>query len=340
MHPCPIRPARVLLWAGLSLLTLLVAGCGQVTTRPTVLVPTATRTLTPTSTPTAKPTATPAPYTPAPTATPTVTPTPIVHVIARGETLLAIANKYGVSVADIQEVNGISDPRLLQVGQQIFVPAPTVAVEAVAGASPTPISTPLPVTVGAVYFGTDAGGGLWALGEVTNPGADPLEGVKVALALLDDSGGQLAAGESLTQLDVLPAGGKSPFAVYFPTPPARFASYIAQVGSAYPAHIGSFYLDLSASDVTGEGERNHAYTVHGAIDNTGPEDAVAVDVNVILYDAIGNVIGYSRGAPAHNVIPRGGKTTFSVTVLPLGGPVATTVVIAQGRRAETPTPTP
>jgi LysM repeat protein len=87
------------------ILALVASGCGQVTTRPTVLVPTATRTQTPTSTSTPRATATPAPYTPAPTATATVTPTPIVHAIARGETLLAIANKYGVSVAAIQEVN-------------------------------------------------------------------------------------------------------------------------------------------------------------------------------------------------------------------------------------------
>ena len=118
------RPVRVFLTLNLLILTLLATGCGQITTRSTVRVPTATGTQTPTSTPTPRPTATPAPYTPAPTATPTVTPTPIVHAIARGETLLAIANKYRVSVAAIQDANGITDPRLLQVGQQIFVPAP------------------------------------------------------------------------------------------------------------------------------------------------------------------------------------------------------------------------
>ena len=332
--------ARVFLTLNLLILTLLATGCGQITTRSTVRVPTATGTQTPTSTSTPRPTATPAPYTPAPTATPTVTPTPIVHAIARGETLLAIANKYGVSVAAIQDANGIADPRLLQVGQQIFVPAPTVVVEAVAGASPTPVSTPMPVTVGPIHFGTDAAGGLWALGEVSNPGTEPLEGVMVVVSLLDSAGQELATGEALTQLDVLDRDGKSPFGVYFPSPPAAFARYIAQVSGALPAHIGSYYLDLVTNEVTGEGERYHAYTVRGTLSNVGPEDAVAVGVNVTLYDALGNVIGYARAAPEHNVIPRGGKTSFSVSVIPLGGPVASSVVTAQGRRAGTPTPSP
>src|SRR5512135_1356312 len=54
-------------------------------------------------------TATPAPATPAPTASPTVTPTPIVYVVQSGDTLLAIAAKFGVKSEAIQEANGIVD---------------------------------------------------------------------------------------------------------------------------------------------------------------------------------------------------------------------------------------
>ncbi|HRZ41187.1 MAG TPA: LysM peptidoglycan-binding domain-containing protein [Bacteroidales bacterium] len=46
-----------------------------------------------------------------------------IHTVARGETLSGIASKYpGVSADDIMKLNGIKDPRSLQVGQKIKIP--------------------------------------------------------------------------------------------------------------------------------------------------------------------------------------------------------------------------
>jgi LysM repeat protein len=53
---------------------------------------------------------------------PTQTPTPVIHVVQSGDTLLAIAAQYGVSVRDLQAVNGIEDPTRLQIGQQLIIP--------------------------------------------------------------------------------------------------------------------------------------------------------------------------------------------------------------------------
>jgi hypothetical protein len=73
--------------------------------------------------------------------------------------------------------------------------------------------------------------------------------------------------------------------------------------------------------------------------NTGPEDAVDVNLTVTLYDALGRVVGALRAQPEHNVIPRGGQTTFVLQLTPAGGPVANYRVEALGRRLpQTPTP--
>lgn len=80
---------------------------------------------TPTPAPTPTPTATLAPTpTPAPTASPSPTPaaTPLVHTVARGETLTSIAELYGVTVAAIVRVNRIEDPSLIRVGQRLIIP--------------------------------------------------------------------------------------------------------------------------------------------------------------------------------------------------------------------------
>lgn len=66
------------------------------------------------ATPTATTTGTPTP--------PAGTPTPVVHVVRSGDTLLAIATQYGVTVADIQAANGIDDPSKLNIGQEIVIP--------------------------------------------------------------------------------------------------------------------------------------------------------------------------------------------------------------------------
>ena len=44
------------------------------------------------------------------------------HTVQRGETLASIAATYGVTVADIVAANGISNPNLIAVGQELVVP--------------------------------------------------------------------------------------------------------------------------------------------------------------------------------------------------------------------------
>src|SRR4051794_10935664 len=104
------RDARCLLIA-LPVITILIVSCGQVITLAPTPTPPPTATIAVAlAAATHLPTATPAPYTPEPTLTPTMTPTPIVHTIQAGESLLSIASQFNVSVAALQDANGILDP--------------------------------------------------------------------------------------------------------------------------------------------------------------------------------------------------------------------------------------
>jgi LysM repeat protein len=58
------------------------------------------------------------------TSTPTPTATPQVHVVVKGETLSGIAAQYGVTVAAIQDANGITDTSLIFVGERLVIPSP------------------------------------------------------------------------------------------------------------------------------------------------------------------------------------------------------------------------
>jgi LysM repeat protein len=90
--------------------------------------------VTPTASPTPAPSATSSPTpsvaaTAAPTLEPTPAPSPVVtppppqtYAVAEGDTLAAIADQFGVSVAALQRANAIDDPDEIVIGQVLVIP--------------------------------------------------------------------------------------------------------------------------------------------------------------------------------------------------------------------------
>ena len=90
-------------------------------------IPSATSSPTPTPTASPTPTATPTPTpSPSPTRTPTPSPSPtpveVVHVVRSGDSLISIARRYSVTVKAIQDLNGITNPDKIRIGQRIRIP--------------------------------------------------------------------------------------------------------------------------------------------------------------------------------------------------------------------------
>ncbi len=313
-----------------SLFGLCLIGCGQVIT----LTPTPSPQPTPTvgltlaaNAPQA--TATPAPYTPAPTLTPTATPTPIVHTVRAGESLLSIASQYGLSISELQDANGILDPRTLQIGQQLIIPQPE-AVEG--GAAPTATLTPLPLAIQHTYLHDTTIGNLWILGEIYNGSEVALEQVQVAVVLLNEQGEELLRDDTFVALDLVDPGQHAPFALLFEAPVPRFDRYQIFVLHAVPAYIGSYYRDLQINWLENNNQRYASYAVAGTILNTGPEEAVSVQVVLTAYDSLDRVVAMRKVDPEYNVVPRGGETNFNAILTPFGGPIARVEAVAQGRR--------
>jgi murein DD-endopeptidase MepM/ murein hydrolase activator NlpD len=55
---------------------------------------------------------------------------PVVHTVARGETLYRISKRYGTTVEAIMALNGIDDVRNVPTGARLVVPAPLSSVDA------------------------------------------------------------------------------------------------------------------------------------------------------------------------------------------------------------------
>jgi|YNPBryantNP2012_1023418.scaffolds.fasta_scaffold01662_6 LysM repeat protein len=89
----------------------------------------------------------PPPPTPVPLATSAAPTAPIqqpagaggetIHVVERGETLAKIAARYGVTVKQITDLNGIANPNLIYPGQKLRIPAAGATAPAQSGATRT-----------------------------------------------------------------------------------------------------------------------------------------------------------------------------------------------------------
>ncbi len=88
-----------------------------------------------------------APTAPLPTATAAATAVPIKYKVKSGDSLIAIAAKYKVTVQAIMTANGLKD-ETIRVGDELIIPAPTSTPASSGGATPrAPAqSTPTPIS--------------------------------------------------------------------------------------------------------------------------------------------------------------------------------------------------
>ncbi len=118
-------------------------------------------------------TATPVPLVMAGTSTPAAEPVPLPteHVVRYAENLTKIARRYGVTVRDLVEANGIENPSAIYVGQVLLVPAPqpaaavpTVTAAPSSAAAGTPSPTPAP-GIPRIAFQLSSGAGIYSVNE-------------------------------------------------------------------------------------------------------------------------------------------------------------------------------
>ncbi|NPV09835.1 MAG: LysM peptidoglycan-binding domain-containing protein, partial [Anaerolineae bacterium] len=151
----------------LSLLALLLIGCGssaapEPTPVPRPTLDLATAAVTPgLSGPTQQAAATPLP-TASPMPTATETPMATTYTVQAGDTLSAIAERFGVTLAALAAANDIANPNSIRVGQVLIIPGrsegsapgapatdtPEPAASSVSGTPTLTPSTPVPLAEG------------------------------------------------------------------------------------------------------------------------------------------------------------------------------------------------
>ena len=333
----PLRSLRLRGGIVLALLfaLALLSGCGGVITPEREVSPSPTSPLFPSPT-LLRPTSLP-PYRPTPTTpTPTLTPTPIVHVVQQGETLSSIAARYGVSVEALQVVNGIENPLLLQVGQELVIPTGEEPVSPGGGLLlPTP--TPLPIGVRGVGFYETPVGSLDCYGEVVNTTPYTVTNVLVRVTLFDAGGNALLTGEAFAATDFLfPSGrapyDRAPFRILFLSPPEAFASHqVTVLRGEVAGALAADYVPLAVSNVAGAPSAPQ-FEVRGEVRNADPEQtAKRVVVVVTTYDGEGRVNGFRQRMLETEGLAPGQTMPFQFLITTYGGSPADFSVVAYGR---------
>jgi LysM repeat protein len=96
------------------------------------------------------------------------------YVVEPGDTLGGIAHRLGTDVASLVEVNGITNPNMLSLGQQLRLPRGTRAP------APTSASTPAPAppsSGGGRTYTIEPGDSLWSIARRWNTTTDVLAGL-------------------------------------------------------------------------------------------------------------------------------------------------------------------
>lgn len=320
-------------WAACFLLAACIGGCAPERSDGVADVVPATPTVV-AATPTpyaAVPTYTPTPIIRIdiwlPPGTPTPTPTPQRHVVEGGDTLIGIAARYGVAVADLQELNGIGDPRGLQIGQRLEIPGRVVSEE---DANPVRARHELR-RVAVAVDGLDI---AWVMGEVVNLDTMPVEQVRVAARLQAADGTELTRRTALAVRHITPPGEAAPFMFRLGEVSQAAHGWTLAVASIKPAYIGGFATALSVGELRFEQQPSGTVLVSGLVAN---HEAVAVadpEVVVTALDDQRRVTAVRAMLPDMRTLAPGSEVAFDGVLIPLGEPVADVTAFAQGFRDE------
>lgn len=305
-------------------IALLAAGCAPLgMPRP---LETQTRPPAPAWIPSGTPTPTGTPRPPTLAAPPLVSPasptaTPVLYTIRKDDTLLGIALKYNLTLADLLTANPGIDPGFLSVGSTLILPAES-------GAAILPALPPQTMTLSIPLCAPDALGGQWCLLMAHNASGGFVESVAAQVTLFDAAGQFLLAQDVPALLNRVPPNAALPLGVYFapPQPEVVFAQANLLTALAAPETDARYLtVTLQTTEVLTNGLQAQ---VRGELQfDAGAPAPATVWLLAAGFDSNGQVVALRRvdwDAPALPLL-------FDVSLFSLTGEIVQVRVWAEAR---------
>lgn len=257
-----------------------------------------------------------------PTPLPTPTATPYLYAIAEGDTLIGIAFRFGLTLADLLAANPGIDPQFLTIGDDLIIPVLENAAAAAAAAVPTPVAFVVPTGRTDCYPAAD--GSLWCFQLFENTGEQAVEGLSARFTVYNADGEPVDERIGLPPVNLLPPGGSVPLVAWFPEAGRDYSFAGLAVLSALPVPADDpRYVPVSV-DPRVELDGPMA-TVSGTL--TVPDTAAVAEfrIGVVAFDASGRVVGVrviQLEAP--------GSAEFSTSVYSLDAEIDRVMVLVEG----------
>lgn len=277
-------------------LAIWLAACSTESPIPPTLRPTLLGELRQFASPTASLTPSPMPVAPTIALTPLPTATPYTHTIAKDDTLLGVALRYGITLEELKAANPGVDPGFLVIGNRLVIP--------ISGgeSNEIPLPTPLAIQWQVPRCYPSAEGGLWCFMMVRNDQLTAVENLSGWISLVDQQGNPQAGQAAGTPLNLLPVGVEMPLMAYFSPPVDAWLLPQGQLLSAVAVEDGTArYLDaeVQVSDIS-IAEDGMLASAQGKV--MIPEASIpsTVWLALVAYDADGEVVGirkFDLGAP-------------------------------------------
>ena len=249
-------------------------------------------------------------------------PTPLTHVIVEGNTLLSIAIRYGVELADLLLANPGVNPRLLIVGDTLNIPR--------SGAQgPVPSATPVPIELSPVACYETIPAGVTCLLMASVSGDSAAEGVVALVTLVDGANRPLTTEAAYGPTNLVLPGQRLPLVVTFGAQTPRFATASAVVISALNAseqdrRFADLNLQVDATTISPDGQ---SATATGGVEILGEDFERPVGLRLIVLALGENDIPV--GIRTWEAPDGGSLFNFDITVLSLGPPIKALEIISE-----------
>lgn len=264
------------------------------------------------------PTATPLPSissiptnTPPPLPTLPPTPAPVVYTIQKGDTLIAIATKFDITLEAIDKLNPKLDPAKLQTGQTILLPPEVQGVAATA--IPLPALTPIPISLDPFYCYPTPSSSVICVGEFKNTTNTPIVNLSVQVNLLKPDNSSGANVIAYSPLDMIPVGVTVPLAATFPQAvlSSNRGANSAVLTAESAAAVADKFVMLTVSGAAGAASPN-GFTISGSVVNPSNAEVKSIAVIATVYNSNG-IINY-REINLPGSLTAKGSTPFSIVM--------------------------
>lgn len=308
----------------MALLITLSACSGQ--TQPPAPQPSLAVKLTPFQTMTSTPTITPTPEgLPANTPVPTLTATPQTYEMKLNDTFYSVAEKFGVTVEELQAANPEVHHLYINIGTQLLIPAAKATPAATSAATPITYN----LTFAEPYCFPSLTGGLHCFALITNEEEQTLSSLSAEFTLSDSESGEVIHQQADLPLAHLSPGESLPFYLFFPPPvfsqPQVAVTLVSasearlEDGAAVSAAVEELKVTIAVDGASAG--------VSGTIAFEGSEPPGEVVLLAVAYDASGRVVGIRRGT-LHQEWGGSDTPTFNITVFSGGGVIDHVLVFA------------